>query len=258
MLPKSFSVPVDVLDRIVRMEKLGELNIALAPTPMYYPEQLNNARNREAMAHFDKLGFVGRRGLDDEVAAALSALCRAHTEYFGWHFGGGDDGRVGVFAGSLGRDAVLAIRTKSTIELRPISPDQLAESLAQALPYARPGRGQTVSIRKTDLDASNGEHSVSGGLALREMSGKQAAQLNVIRQLRQLPSTACGELHAGIRDRVGRHAETEFPLRYIDTTNGRWLSAYTTSSGEPWLIFTPGSPQELSARLHELRGTLRL
>lgn len=257
MLPKPFSAPVDVLDRIVRMEKLCELNITLSPTPMYCPELLNNARNREAMAHFDKLGFVGRRGLDDEVTASLSALCRARTEYFGWHFGGGDDGRIGVFAGAIGRDAVLAIRTNSTIELRPISADQLAEALVQALPYARPGRGQTVSIRKADLDAENGERSINGGFALTKSSGKLNAQLNVVRQLRQLPSTAGGELHVGIRDNVGRHAESSYPLRYIDTSNGRWLSARTSSSGEPWLVFTPGSPQELAARLHDLRGTLR-
>lgn len=240
MLPRTLVLPVDALTRLVSWEVGGELHPALAPAPLWRPPAAEDEGDRAARAHLAEQGLLGRGGrVDVEVAAALAVLCRPRVEFYGWL----DDRvrTVGVLAGAIGREAVVAVRDGDAVTLRQARFKRLPETLVARIPKAPPGRGDRARARRSELVAS----------------GPAGAQARLVQRVARLPVVGSGELHVAVRDELGRRRRAPHPLRYADTAHGRWLNEVAPlPDGDAEVEVVPAAGQELAARLRRMHLAL--
>ncbi|SMD16364.1 EspG family protein [Kibdelosporangium aridum] len=241
MLPRPVRLPVDALATLLRQERIGELPEVLAPAAVWRPRDEVQAAQASAYEEAKRLGWLDRHGrLDVDVAAALSVLCRASVEYYGWIAR-----RRSILAAATGREAILAVRDDTEISLRKAKASKLAEALVGQLPDMRPGSGTPVSVPVDELRA-----------AARKRRPARPDLRQVLQVMAQ-PSAGSGELWVAVRDSLGRRTEVTHPLRYADTKWGRFLNLATVSSGgDLWLTVAPASPSELVTRLRSLERLL--
>ncbi len=241
MLPRPVRLPVDALATLLRHARIGELPEVLAPVAVWRHHDEAQAAQASAYEEAKRLGWLDSRGqLDVDVAAALSVLCRANVEYYGWVAR-----QRSILAAATGRKAILAIRDGAEISLRKTKASKLAEALVEQLPDMHPGSGTPVSVSVDELRAA---------------TKKQKPARPDLRQVLQVmaqPSTGSGELWVAVRDSLGRRTEITHPLRYADTAWGRFLNLATVSSGgDLWLTVAPASPSDLVTRLRSLERAL--
>ncbi|MGB3439326.1 MAG: ESX secretion-associated protein EspG [Actinophytocola sp.] len=221
MLPAPAHVPAALLAWLVADANLGELHKTLAPEARWLPPSGHVAMRRQSQELLTALGWRDRRGnLEREVATALAVLCRPRVEYYGWIT---HDGRtVGVLAGRTGGESLLAVRqADSTVRLSRIGANRLAERLVAQTPDVPAGSGTpfTVSAAEVRSTRPDGRLRTPAGAGVRR-AGPEARR---VRRLAALPVGGFGELSVATRDEWGRRRRAAQPLRYTDTSEGRFV-----------------------------------
>jgi hypothetical protein len=171
---------------------------------------------------------------------------------YGWIDRG--DRTVGVLAGAIGREAILAVRDGETVALSQIQPHALAEALVEQTAEVPAGRGDTVTFLQSDALASiGGRRETAAGVGTMPAS----REIRLAQRVAAAPTTGGGQLYVATRDRVGRRVACEHPLRYADTEHGRWINLMTSlPDGDNRILVAPANRRDLISRLHELRATL--
>lgn len=253
MLEKPLKLHVEALVRLVRMENLGELHVALKPQSVWRRKDDQNRIEVEARQEFMRLGLLDSRGrLDVEVAAALAVLTRAGAEFYGW-INDGEKTR-GVLSAAIGREALLAVRDGVMVNIIQIRPETLPQALVNRTPDVRPARGEAVNVLRSDVLASaGGRQRTAAGVGMRPAP----PEVRVVQQIMAMPTIGGGELYVAVRDRMGRRRAVDEPLRYADTQNGRFLNYMTnTGDGEQRILVAPAARGDLVARLQEMHRNL--
>lgn len=250
--PRPKWVTLDALARLVRMENLGALPQVLAPTAGWQPHDQDHAADGRVPAECARLHWLDRRGqLDIDVASALTVLCRASVEYYGWITTGADT--IGVLAGAIGREALLAVGRDGWVSVRSIRPEDLAMMLVAQAPDVPAGQGKPVRVRRPDaLAFDDGRRRSHGGVAVQPVS----IEVRRLMRTAALPRTGGGELHVAVRDSVGRRVSGKDPIGYVDTTAGRYVTVTDTVGGEAELMIAPAGQRDLMRRLNEAHRAL--
>lgn len=253
VLPKPLTVPAEALVRMVALENLGELHVALRPPAMWRPKQTEHEVETRTRAEFARMGLFDRRGrLDVELVASLAVVCRPGAEFYGWI----SDGKktIGVLAAAIGREAILAVKDGNSVSLRQIRPEMLPEELVGQTKDVPPGRGDAFSLLQSEALASvGGRQQTEAGVGTKPAS----AEVRLAQKIAELPTVGGGQLSVAVRDSMGRRRASEQPLRYADTERGRWLN-HTTSAGngDNRVLIAPASRRDLVTRLQEMHRTL--
>jgi EspG family len=230
VLPEPAKVPASLLGWLVADANLGELHKALAPEARWLPSAGHDALRRQGQELLTELGWRDRRGkLDREVAGSLAVLCRPRVEFYGWIARDGDT--IGVLAGAIGREAVLAVRQPDlAIWLTSVHSAKLAERLVAQTPDVPAGRGKPFTVSPTEVRATRGDgrQRTLVGVGVR----RAAPEVQLARRLATLPTTGHGELSVARRDEVGRRRRARQPLRYTDTSDGRFAMLFTAGKDE--------------------------
>ncbi|GAA3026220.1 ESX secretion-associated protein EspG [Actinokineospora globicatena] len=241
MLDQPLVVSARGLGRVVRGAELGELHIALAQAAVWVPQHEERAAEAAAMAELAGLGKVDGRGrIDPDLLATVSLLCRPRTEFYGWITSG--DRTIGILAAASGRDAVLAVRVDGSIHLRQISPDRLPDALVEQVPDVRPGQGQAFTV--SPPEPSVRQYTSKGG---------GSPEIALAQRIAELPTTGGGQLSVAVRDQSNRRSAAPHPLRYADSTRGRWLNHTLPGSR---VVIAPAGKADLVKRLKDLHRAL--
>jgi hypothetical protein len=220
VLSASAVVPAPLLAWLVTDTRLGELHKTLAAEPRWLSTGEHDAMRREAGDVLTAMGWRDGTGrLEREVAGSLAVLCRPEVEFYGWITHG--EHTVGVLAGRIGKESVLAVRhPDSTVRLSSINSGRLAERLVAQLPDVRPGRGRPFTASASEVRAArrDGRLPTPGGAGMRRAS----QEVRLAQRLAALPTTGHGELSVARRDEWGRRRRAPHSLRYTDTSDGRF------------------------------------
>jgi EspG family len=253
VLEKPLTLHVEALVRLVRLENLGDLHTTLRPLAVWRPRDDQARLEVEARKEFMRLGLLDNRGrVDVELAASLAVLCRAGAEFYGW-INEGDKTR-GVLAAAVGREAILAIRDGDEIMMNQIRPESLPQVLVAQTADVLPARGEAHNVLRSEALASVGGRSrTEAGVGSR----LAPPEVRAVQQIAERPVTGGGELYVAVRDRMSRRRAVAYPLRYADTTSGRWLNHMTDAGGgEHRVLVAPASRADLVRRLQEMYRTL--
>jgi hypothetical protein len=252
VLPKPVTVPASQLAWLLTAANLGEPHKVLAPEARWLPpadQEALRQRTDELLTLYGWRDHTG--GLDREVAAALAVLCRPQVEHYGWIAHDGHS--VGVLAGRIGREAVLAVRQRdSTVCVRSIHPNRLGAELVEQTPPVPAGRGIsfTVSAAEVRSTGRDGGQRTTSGVGVRRAS----PEVRQARRLASLPSMGHGELSVARRDEWGRRQRARRPLRYADTSEGRFVVLFAAGSDQ--VQVEPAGRAELVRHLARMEGTL--
>jgi hypothetical protein len=253
-LSRPLTLEADELVRLLRLENLGEPHIALKPLGVWRPKAEEQQVESRIRARFTQLGLIDPRGrLDAELSASLAVLCRAGAEFYGWINQG--DVTLAVLAAAIGREALLALREGDLVTLTQIRPESLPEVVIAQLPEVPPARGKAHNVLRSEaLAAVGGRANTEAGVGRRLAS----ADVRAVQDIAAMPTTGGGELHVAVRDRMARRRAVRYPLRYADTTAGRWQNyMIDAGNGEHRVLVAPASRADLVRRLQEMhRGLL--
>lgn len=244
------TLPAETLARLVALENLGDLHPTLKPTAVW--RRRSDEEELDRKVHGELGAFDDRGRVEAELAASLAVLCRASTEVYGWIQR--EDRTIGVLAGAIGREAILAVRDGVKVELRQIRPENLAEALVGQTADVPPGRGDTATFLQSDALASvGGRRETAAGVGTMPAS----REIRLAQRIAAAPTTGGGQLSVAVRDGLGRRRACEHPLRYADTESGRWVNLMTPlPGGDNRILVAPASKPDLVARLHELQRAL--
>jgi hypothetical protein len=254
VLEKPLKLHVEALARLVRMENLGDLHVTLKPLAVWRRKSDQQLLETELRREFQRLGFLDNRGrVEVELAASLAVLTRAGAEFYGW-INEGEKTR-GVLAAAIGREAVLAIRDGMEVTVSQIRPESLPVALVSQAPEVPRSRGEAITVLRSDMLATvGGRQRTAAGVGMRPAP----PEVRIAQQVISQPTTGGGELYVAVRDRMGRRRAVQEPLRYADTTTGRWLN-YMVPGGAPdeeRVLIAPATQQDLVARLQEMHRTV--
>jgi hypothetical protein len=250
VLPGPARLSVDALTWLLESEGIGELHRVLAPTAVWRPTDEMDAGRIAARTEISGFGWYDRRSrLDVEVAAALTVLCRATTEFYGWINHG--EATIGVLAGAIGGQALLAVRDGERVWLKPTGWPRLAAALISQTADVPAGRGQPLTVARSDvLGAVRGQRLTEAAVQVT----RATVAVQRVRQIMALPTTGGGELYAAVRDGLGRYTISP-PVSYADTTDGRYVTI-TTGTQHQQVLVAPATRADLVARLTELHRSL--
>ncbi|HEY7591830.1 MAG TPA: ESX secretion-associated protein EspG [Actinophytocola sp.] len=253
VLSRPLTLDAEALARLVRLENLGELHVTLKPLGVWRPRAEEVRVETETRARLLREGLLDRRGrLDVEVAASLAVLCRAGAEFYGW-INEGERTRA-VLAAAIGREAVLAIREDDEVTIAQIRPESLPQVLVAQIPDVPPARGEAHNIMRSEAVAAvGGRHRTEAGVGSRPAP----REVRAVQQIAALPTTGGGELYVAVRDRASRRRPVANPLRYADTSMGRWLNLMSDAGGgEQRVLVAPATKADLIRRLQEMHRSL--
>ncbi|SFA80439.1 EspG family protein [Amycolatopsis marina] len=262
MLHKQVTLTTGTLLTLLRRREV-EPHTVLASTPTWLGNQARRAEDARADAELSKYGLAGSRGIDPGLQATVDAIARPALEYYAWIQGGHDGQAVNytLLAGSAGGEAfVLARNTDHEgIVLVSVRPDEMLDNFLAQIPKLAPGKGQPLLVPKSEATGTrranvdpDGEFAVMRD-ARPDPNSRAAEELRRVLGLRRLGG---GSLYVAARSRMGTRQRIERPVNYIDTVEGRWLTEERPGSGEPFISFTPGTPQLLAERLRSAQSTL--
>ncbi|MQA09188.1 MAG: hypothetical protein GEU98_11700 [Pseudonocardiaceae bacterium] len=252
--PALLSNPVTIsatsLAALLRRERIGEPHITVSPTAMWLDSDERREEDKRTGEEIDGLEVTDQRGLDVEFAASLAVLCRPTTEYYGWI----NEGKttLAVLAGAIGREAVLAVRENDTVFLNQVQPDKLPEALVSQIPEFAPAKGRPINVAQDEVLAEVERARQPTGVITRTASHA----VRQVQSISALPTDGGGELYAAVRDSVGRRTHTEHPLRYADTTEGRWLNITLPGQTRTMLVISPGTRRDIAQRLRDMHGAI--
>jgi hypothetical protein len=253
VLPRPLTLPAEALARLVTIEKLGEPHVTLKPTAIWRLRRLEEQAEHTTLAGLATIGLFDDRGrVEVELAASLAVLCRPATEFYGWIHSGGRT--VGVLAGAIGREAILAIRDGEQVSLRQIRPENLPDALVEQTAEVPPGHGDTISFLQSDALASvGGRRETEAGVGTRPAS----QQVRLAQRIAGQQAAGGGQLSVAVRDGLGRRLASDHPLRYADTPNGRWVNLMSpVPGGDNRILIAPAGNRDLVGRLREMHRAL--
>lgn len=250
MLSHPVTISATALAALLRRERIGEPHITMSPTAMWYSPDERREADAQISDEISDLDVTDHRGLDVEFASSLAVLCKPTIEYYGWI----NEGKLtlGVLAGSIGREAVLAVRENDTVYLNQIEPERLPEALVAQIPEYAPAKGRPINVAQDEVLAEADRARESSRVITRPAS-------HAIRQLQNitaLPTDGGGELYVGLRDSIGRRKHTEQPLRYADTSEGRWLNITLPGQARTMLVISPGTRKDIAQRMRDMHSAL--
>lgn len=252
VLPAPAKVPASLLAWLVADANLGELHKTLAPEARWLPPSGHDLLRRQGQELLTEQGWRDRGGkLEREVAGTLTVLCRPQVEYYGWIAHDGQT--IGVLAGRIGREAVLAVhQPDSTVWVSSVNSTRLAERLVAQTPDVPAGRGGSFTVSAAEVRASgrDGRQRTPSGVGLR----RAAPEVRRARQLAALPSTGHGELSVARRDGLGRRRRSPRPLRYTDTGEGRFTLSLLGDADQ--VRVEPAGRDDLVRQLTRMEQTL--
>jgi ESX secretion-associated protein EspG len=252
-LQQRLTLPAERLARLVELENIGELHVALRPLAVWRPQKDREALDRAIRDELAAMGLVDRRGrLDVELESSLAVVCRPKTEFYGWIQRG--DRTIGVLAAAIGKEGVLAVRDGDEVRLRQVGTKNLAEALARQTAEVPPGKGDTISFVQSEAVAAVDGRRTSEVGARTEAASRE---IRLAQRIASQPTVGGGQLSVACRDTMGRRRASEHPLRYADTAHGRWLNMTATlPGGDNRILLTPASQSDLAARLREMHHAL--
>jgi hypothetical protein len=228
VLHTAAAVRLDVLRRVLRTRGHGDPHLTLADGAVWSDPATDRAADDEAWRAFTRAGLADG---DDELDW-LALLARPQVEYYGWITEGPTT--TAVLAAATGANAIVANRSGNGVYLAPADANRLADAVVAYLPPARPGRGRSINVPRTDLAAAAG-----------------------FAELAALDRTGAGEFHVAVRDRTtGRRACCPHPIGYQDTVAGRWLVQIVPGHDQDWVTATPATQDLLRTRLRAAHQAL--
>ena len=235
MLRKPVVVSVAALERMCRVQSLGELPVFLRG-PVRSVDVDANADQTERVAdhamwaQFKNLGLVDGRGrLDEDALDTLSCLVSAPVRYLAcivepqrrWY-------SVTVAGSSF--ESVVARRDGDNVYLRSMRGQSPAYTLINQLPDQPPARYGSVNLRLDGSDRHRAPHDVETLTALMSQ-----------------PRQSAGEVYVSVRDHGVYRSNDDRPVLYADYRSGRML--VTISGG--YVSFAPATTDMLVQRLNE-------
>ncbi|MGH3621043.1 MAG: ESX secretion-associated protein EspG, partial [Sciscionella sp.] len=153
--------------------------------------------------------------------------------------------------------SVLAILDDEYLELRPVDPRALAESLVDLAVPCPARAGRTLSVPVSEID----EHGRALAPATTTFTSVNepgpSADAERLERLLSEPRSGAGQLYVAQRDAAGRRRRCRHPINYLDTTSGRvYTSVVVNTIGEDSIIATPATGQTLVDRVREMHRTL--
>ncbi len=254
VLPAPAKVPADLLAWLVAKYHLGELHKTLLPDAMWYPPAEHDALRGQVAELLLVQGWRDRHGeLEREVAASLTVLCRPTDEYYGWIKRDGTT--TGVLAGSIGKEAVLAIaHPDGTVWLNNINSTRLAARLVAQTPDVPASPDTPFAVSPDEVRSTNrsGRQRTPSGVTVRRAN----AAVRRAQRLAASPVTGYGELSTARRDQWGHRHRAEHPLRYADTTTGRIATLTDSTDGQLLVRVQPASHDTMIHLLIQMHGSL--
>jgi hypothetical protein len=240
---------VRLIDRPVRMPRLvflmswelaglGELPVVVEPDQTYRTDEATATLRQRVLDTLTGLRLASADGvLVQEYRAALGVLATARREVYCWsnlRYGGGLDSGA-ILTAEAGRDAVRLITDHEVIQLDPVRPRDLVESLVDALPTRSPARVRPLCVPKAHYDDAGRDYGADDPLA------EVSEQADELRRLMRADRDAVHQLYAATRDGTGDHIRST-PLSAIDfTREGRVLSFVNDGpDGDPQINLYPG------------------
>lgn len=238
-------IGVAALGALLREQGLGEAHITLLDTPVWVDPDSRAELNRQARQECVDAGLAGESGIDAETLDWLTTLTRPSVEYYAWVSKAGQT--MAILAAAIGRSAALAVRSGDTVHLVRITARNLGQALIAALPRTPPGPG-SVNVRLDSLTAAAASRRAGNS----SHSAPSDPEVDRYAEFARMPATGLGELYVAVRDRVGRRRTLSNPLRYRDTSAGRWLVQLDSR----WMSVLPGEDALIATRLAGARGGL--
>ncbi|MFF0147381.1 ESAT-6 protein secretion system EspG family protein [Amycolatopsis sulphurea] len=255
---------MNVLDRPVRLPRpvflvSWELAGLGAPPVVLEPDQNHRTDDGTTVFRHRALDELARLGLTDpdgglvpRYRATLRVLATARREVYLWS----NLRRASVRAAAMltaesGRDAVRLITDHQVVQLDPIRPRDLVESLVGTLPDARVARIRPLCVPKAQYEDAGRDY--GGDDPFTEAS----AQADELRRLMRADRDAMHQLYAATRDSAGERTRST-PLSAIDLTReGRVLSFVSDGpDGDPQINLYPGDRAHVADALALTLGGL--
>jgi hypothetical protein len=244
----------DALATILAHHQIGEPHLTMEPEPVWRDPDADGEALRDATAQFARYGLVSEDGrLDEGFRDTLHAACRPHVEYYSWFQVRGE--LLAVHAAARDGESFVAVRTGTRIRMRRVGPNSLPTELLSELPALRPARFTPISMRLPEAQSARSGRAQGGGY-LRTISGTRGAPGETLKELLGYEELGGGEIWVAVRDTLNRRTACPSPVRIVDSAGGRMVSAVTGEGDDAWLLVAPATPQEVQARLGQLRGKL--
>lgn len=244
MIHDRVTISLDTYLVLIEDHNLGEAPTALGGGERWYSDEELAGRRNAAYQELASNGVFQRGRVTDEFMETIHVLHRPAVDYYSFSK---IDGRVvTIRTCTIGKDAVLMMRSNDTLVLYPGEPEQLPQQLVRWLPEHHPANAPSLSCRHEDYQAAIADKPVASG-----SSGRDAK--HILRWLNVEPGNH-GELVTELPSQNGRRKVTERTPRWIDTDHGRLL-VHLDNSG--YLNLVPGNPTTLTNRLTQLETELR-
>ncbi|TCP56878.1 ESAT-6 protein secretion system EspG family protein [Tamaricihabitans halophyticus] len=250
MLSHPVTISAASLATLLHRERIGVPHITLSPTAMWLDHDERRDADKQAGEEIDGLEVGDQRGLDVEFAASLAVLCRPTVEYYGWI----NEGKttLAVLAASIGNEAVLAVRENETVFINQLDPERLPEGLVAQIPELAPAKGKPINVAQEEMLAEAEQARTPSRVITRTASHA----VRQVQSISSLPTDGGGELYVAVRDSLGRRKHTEQPLRYADTSEGRWLNITLPGQARTMLVISPGTRKDIARRMRDMHAAL--
>lgn len=235
-------LPVHPLLGVLQKENLGVPHPVLAGGAGYVSRRFAGEAQRWLRAELAEAGLADR-GLLTDFTGMLSIIQTARTEFYGWVSDGGET--YSVLVAANGRNAFAVTRRGDRARFRRVRSDRLADALVDRLPDVPAGRGESISVRESELNRS--------GQVLRRTS-EGARRLG---DLFRAPRRGGAKLYAARRDDAGNRIRSREWLNLIDLSDGRWAVYATTGRSERAVNAVAATPTLVAAKLADLLRTTR-
>lgn len=190
---------------------------------------------------------------DPDLEALLRLLVHPDREIDGRLWFGHS---IRVLAAASNEQAVLAVKERDTLTLRPAASTGLPREAASVLPPQPAGPGRSVSIRGSDLDAAGAE---AGGNVeeLQHALHQHDVRADDAEELQRMVGEVGprGQFGAAARDRWHRRVRAGHVVGFFDGSHGRYVQLRRDSgSGDPWSTIAPVDERRLVRHIEELLG----
>jgi hypothetical protein len=233
-----------------RWEGHDRMPSVLVSTVEWMDDDARHDADRQVLAELAQRGLLAGGGVPAEVRATFHLLTRPEYEVFGWI--SSPQRTTGVLAAAGNGEAALVVREGEAAWLSPIRPDDVVDAVVAQLPALQPAHGRSVNVCEADFTGARPD-TENGWNGFRPMT--ETHDVRALKALLNEPVLGVSQLWAAARGTDGRLHQAETPLTVRDTTEGRWLTQTTTTSGQRWVTAAPAGPQLLTSKLCEiLRG----
>ncbi|SHF31296.1 ESX secretion-associated protein EspG [Streptoalloteichus hindustanus] len=254
MLRASVALSALAFDVLWQNEELGD-----KPTPLSCPSpgatyEERAELERRAWGELEQAGLARRGRADEDLVEALHLLRSPSVELFAWV--SAERGNWSVLATASGPSGVLAVFANDRLDLHPVRPEALADTVVSALPEVAPARGHALSVPMDAVSGSAGD-GVSGSFLHQAAGRGGGGDVARFRQVMSAERRGMAQLYAAARDSYGQRRRVDRPLTVLDTVDGRWIVQRRRGNpGPDWLVVAPADRRLLATRLSELRAEL--